>query len=928
MLRKTLLALGCAVLLAVGVVAGLAALALANLEQVLAWSLERLLPNTEVVVKRVRLQNWNELDVTELELKSAATGDRLIVLDGGRMKFAYRKLLGGQLEEIELTSPRVRIAPDFINLLRADRGDNSNDAPTERSVPDSWAVRHLIIHDARLLLPASEQLPLDLRARFSLDWRDLDISPDHKSEPLEIRIDEVSATWTDAEDAAARIQEIDLAFTLAGIFVDRRIERIRVASGAVRLAADSWQAIREHLSDRPDSPDDSASAAAPDDRWVVGSFSMVGIAFELTDLPDPLQSARFTLDLEAPDAGGDGQISLIIRDPDLLGTAQQDPPLFAANEIDLRFTLPGVRAGHIDYIEIKNPAIHLGGAAPSTEPSVPTDLSGIPNLTFGQILVQYGEFTLDTRATGGPLATARFAFDLRGSGTAPEVSETPQAITLWDVQVRADPDDPQPILGVDAATVGFTVREALDSRHIREVTTSGGRLRIGDALARLMARINENSDRGTTEPVDGSQVWTVGKLDVSGIRTRLDDIQGGISDIFLTINSEFRDVPLGLAASDLLDEVHTLEFADFEIRSPVNRAVRILTLRSVFVRFTINELLRSEIREVVILRPTIYLNQDLFIYMEQQTQRNGQSAPPGEGMATARNWRIGELEAKFGRLVIGAGTDRDVGLPLGFETRVQNLSFENLADLQIDAALQIPRQSYVFETYQIELIDVEGDLQFSYPPEAGVQNLVQKLDIHGIRWRQFEAGASWISVTFDRQGINGLFGGELYTGYLNGGFSFFFQNQSPWIGWISGSGIDTSAITEVISPQNFQMTGPLDFDAQVDAFSANIDRVIANFSITEPGEMKITRLDDLIARIPDTWTAIRQSSARIGLETLRDYAYTEAGGRLWFVRSQGVLNLDLDGPTGKRTFEFVLHDGDASAGLWQTGTLGKTDDNQ
>ncbi|MFY8216330.1 MAG: hypothetical protein ACOVMP_06990, partial [Chthoniobacterales bacterium] len=110
---------------------------------------------------------------------------------------------------------------------------------------------------------------------------------------------------------------------------------------------------------------------------------------------------------------------------------------------------------------------------------------------------------------------------------------------------------------------------------------------------------------------------------------------------------------------------------------------------------------------------------------------------------------------------------------------------------------------------------------------------------------------------------------------------------------------------------------------QLDAFSKKIDRVIGKFSITEPGEMRITKMDDLLGRIPGEWPAIKASSTRLALETIRDYAYTEAGGNLWFVQSQGVLKLNLAGPTGNRDFEVVLHDGDASQGLWQDQSWGK-----
>jgi len=172
-------------------------------------------------------------------------------------------------------------------------------------------------------------------------------------------------------------------------------------------------------------------------------------------------------------------------------------------------------------------------------------------------------------------------------------------------------------------------------------------------------------------------------------------------------------------------------------------------------------------------------------------------------------------------------------------------------------------------------------------------------------------------VTFDEKGINGSFGGKVYRGDVSGGFSFFFQSDSPWIGWVSGRGISLRQFTNVIAPQNFQMSGPLEFRLQMDAQGHKIDRVLGEFRVTKPGRMVIGKIDDLIAMIPSTWNLVKQSSTRIALETLRDFDYTKAGGDFWFVQLQGVLRLALQGPTGSRNFDVVLHADDSPQGRWK-----------
>lgn len=904
-------------------ITGAVLLVLNNLEFITEWSIGRLLPGASVELKHVELHNWNEVRVQELQISSKKSGATLLRLEGGRMVFAYDELLSGKLREIDLVAPELTASPDLFALFSG-KGESS---PSERRVPPAWSVNSLQVNNARFTLPASDRLPVDIRAQFSMHWENLDLRSDAIHTTRELKIDAVSASWAGQETAIAHIQNIAIDVSLAGLFEERRIESITLGSGSITMDGDGWQKI-QHL-EIPQTPSDSDKPAK--DPWTLGMLEITGIDVHLKDLAAPLGAAHFKISgilQELGNRSDDTPVSEIrLQEIQVQSTPEESPPLLTLDEVLLRFTFSELITRKIRDIELTNPSISIRtelstipkrSGPPRGTRLESSDPAALPDWQIGRLSSRYAELSYNPQKPGEPIITTRLAFDFQNIGTSEEVFDQLHNLVIWDLQLRESIDEPRPILEVDSANVSFSLKEILSEKTIRQVSTSGGRLRIGEALATLIAARTPASDTAPGSTSDNAG-WRVGKLDITGIRTRLDDARPDVSDIFLTINTELDNVPLGMAATELLDEVRMLEFSDVEIRSPVNREILILKLRSVFVRFTINELLKNEIREVVILRPTIYLNQDLFIYMERATARNENAAPTPD----RPNWTIDSVETKFGRLVIGSGSGSDVGLPLGFESKVQNLSFDRLAELQIDAALQIPKQSYIFKNYQIELESVEGDLRFSYPPEKGVQNLVQKLDIQGIRWRQFEAGTSWIAVTFDRQGINGQFGGEAYTGYVNGGFSFFFQNDSPWIGWVSGEGIDTAQLTDVISPQNFQMTGPLTFELQIDAFSKNIDRIIGGFSITEPGEMRITKMDDLLTRIPESWSAIKSSSTRIALETLRDYTYTEAAGRLWFVQSQGILNLDLLGPTGKRAFEIVLHDGDASQGLWQDESWGK-----
>ena len=153
----------------------------------------------------------------------------------------------------------------------------------------------------------------------------------------------------------------------------------------------------------------------------------------------------------------------------------------------------------------------------------------------------------------------------------------------------------------------------------------------------------------------------------------------------------------------------------------------------------------------------------------------------------------------------------------------------------------------------------------------------------------------------------------MYSGNVGGGVSFFFGDESPWIGWFSGTGVDLRQLTDLIAPENFSLSGPLDVVLQTNARAREIDRIEGTYTAPRPGRMEIGKIDDLLARIPDEWSGIKKSAMRVALENLRDFDYDSGSGALSFAGGQGVFDLKLQGPLGSRKFTVNLH-ADGSAG--------------
>ncbi len=582
--------------------------------------------------------------------------------------------------------------------------------------------------------------------------------------------------------------------------------------------------------------------------------------------------------------------------------------LFSLKAGSIGFDFQKLATRELTSLELVEPVIDLTpgffalfGPPKSTDKTVAQDDDG---WKISQILCKYGELNVTGIHPKDLKITSKFAFDIHGL-FAKEGQD--QTLTFWEV--LATPSHGPPIVSLDLVTAVVNPVN-LRSGKINSLALNGGTLNIGERLLSLFAG---DGGGGSGTPAMNLILET---LSIKRINIRLEDDRNIAPDIQFALNTSLSNIPLSQAASALGEEIQHIEIADLEILSPYDPLAKVLTIRSLAFEFTLAGLLRREVQAIHVSGPSIYVSPDLFWYMEDAQKRFGGLSDDNPSAQPAQpGWMVQQFTLVDGNLILGSGGRSNYGLPLTFRTSAQDVSLENLASLRAQAVLEIPSQQYNFEQYQLEFTSQAGELRLAYPPEQN--NLVGTIQLDVIRWRQYRASEAWVSVTFDQTGINGAFGGSTYKGYSSGGFSFFFNTEAPWIGWVSGKGLDLRQLTDVISPQNFQMTGPLDFQLQVDAKRALIQRVKGNLQTTKPGRLKISKLDDLLARIPDTWAGLKKDSTRIALETLRDFDFETCIGDFWFVDSQGIFDLALQGPSGSRKFEVVLHADDSAVGQWK-----------
>ena len=567
------------------------------------------------------------------------------------------------------------------------------------------------------------------------------------------------------------------------------------------------------------------------------------------------------------------------------------------------FSFDDLRRRQLGEIRLVHPNIRI---SPELFQILPSGGGGgsLPPWAARRIVCEYAEILCEGFGPTSPSVSLKCAFDWSEPGADPK---TPLDLTAWDIQVSA-PGYPDEFLVLDRVDIDFTAKGILTKHEIEGVEVAGGRLVLGAALQQILS-----GPPASSQPAHPAAAWVIRKLVLQGLGVRIEDKRETAGNISFQINSTLTDLSLSQAATTIGSEEQSVEIADVSIVSPYDPFTKVLTMRSVVLRFTLAGLLHSELAGVTIREPSVYVGQDLFWYMEDAQDRLAEKSagPAGPG------WKIGTLQVADGRLIVGSSGHSKYGLPLNFHAEARDIALDNLATLKIQTVFEIPAQTTSFPDYQLEVSTQKGDLQFAYPPEKNENNLVGKVYFDKLRWRQYEAADAWLSATFDSSGINGAFGGSAYGGYLKGGFSFLFDDEAPWIGWLSGTKVDLKRLTDIISPQNFRMTGPLDFKLQMDAFGTRIERVKGKFNTLRPGRMKIGKLDDLLANIPETWSNLKKSSTRVALETLRDFEYTKASGDCWFVDNQGILGLKLQGPLGSRNFEVVLHADESKEGRWK-----------
>lgn len=876
------------VLLAIALAGGIGGVvAYRKLTGLTVWFVNRSNPKLKLSAGRIQLESWPaSVRVENVRLELRATGEEVVAIPAAIVTFDWRDLPARRIDRVEILQPTLIMRESLFAGGGTAAGDERRESPT-----GLWYVEEFVVRDgmADIDVEASPRMTF----KFGTELRRVYLSDDTRFSTSEQELVVRGLEVRDDDGALlGRVNEMKVRLRLDRI-AEGQVEAVSVGGVSLRVAPGSLK-----YRSRADEPD-GGTRQGTWDRWRVGEFRMEDAELRVEGFGPgvPEMSAKVSLRLENFGPGGalEPQVLRVTE----LAVSDAEGELVGVEDLEVRFSPRGLLVRKtVDAVTVRGTSLRVTPALLALAKLAPAGEGGEPSeWRIAELTLADGH--LSVSGLGLPEINGDFGVRLEDFGPG---SESPdQTLTLSNLRTpgaigRA------PIAQVEELTFRFSPAGVLERREIEGIEIRAPVLRLGDELRALTGASRQERPK----PAASGAPWKAKSIAVRGGTVILEDLGFGMPPVEFRVDTALQDVALPPDATSGGDAPQTVELADLTVYSPLDPFVPVVSLRTVFLRFTLAGLLARRLDDVVVLNPTIFVGKDLFWYLDEM-KRRGAAADGAPAAEPEPAWRVERLRAWFGKLVIARGGEPQVALPLSFETEANNLDLGNVRQTELKLNLVIPRGDYAFPAYKLEFHRLAGTIEFGLPPEEDANNLVHTLRVAEARWRQFEGRDIWLSVTYDADGIYGRFGGAAYAGYVNGAFDFLMRDGSPWTGWVTASDVGLEPLTQLMAPESFKMTGPADLRVEANGMTRQVERLKGKWTASAGGRMEIGKLDALLEKVPADWPALKQSLLRIGLEALRDFEYDSADGDFWYAAREGKLDLQLAGPGGARHFDVVLH---------------------
>jgi hypothetical protein len=847
-----------------------------HLTRLVVGAVNRAYPGLQLSAKTVAFTSVGQLDLKAVHLRARHDGLEAVSIPSAQVRFSWPELRRQTIREIIIEQPSLRVNDALLTALEL----NGNESVASASgVP--WRVEKLTIKGGTARLEFAG-LPT---ARFGFTLQFAEEAPAQN----QVAISALRVRAPGAEDDALTIPFLKLSASLD----DLRHGKIRglvVASPKVLITDALLAAL-------PKQPANHAAEPA----WSVEQLSVRDGSIHLALASWPLVDCVFSAQAQNPLTDGGAEVVLTAIH---VGMGREEADALSVARARLAVTADGLRHRTIQEVEIDDPQVKVSDQLLVWRPpqmEAAASAGEEPPWQLQRLAIKRGHARVDL--AGAPLAEFGFGLHLEKATPLADAAAELQSAEVLDLALRTREPGVEPFLRIPAIRAEFRLPELLKQQRLARVSVEHLDFRYGTPFRELIASGAKPALPAKPASAEPTTPYTIGELRLSDGRIHLDDLGFGVPGIECRVQTTFRELALAADAGAGGHELQTIELSQIALRSPLDPFFTVLELDSIFVRFTLAGLWKREIDEVAIVRPTLAIGPDLFWYVDRMQQNQAVPNAPPAIADDGPPWSVRTFSATSGQLVLALEGQSRVALPMPFESHAESLNFRRLSDLRLKLNIEMPEQDYDYPGYELALRGVSGRIEFSLPMRRSSNNVVNTLRLRDVRWKNFRGRDVFLDVTYDERGVFGNLSGKGYTGLLRGQFNFLLADNSPWNGWVSGTHVDLGAVTQVLAPEKFSLTGPADFRLTVTALGPDIQSVRGDYRARAKGTMRIGKLDDIIRELPGDWTSVKRALSRISLETLRDFTYDTAHGDFNFTGLTGAVHLDLRGPAGSRKIE-------------------------
>jgi hypothetical protein len=435
--------------------------------------------------------------------------------------------------------------------------------------------------------------------------------------------------------------------------------------------------------------------------------------------------------------------------------------------------------------------------------------------------------------------------------------------------------------------------------HVAKVEVIGGQL-FTKPLYAAMDQIGAGNSNGLD--------WVIGRLEISRGTVMLDNL---VADTSIPVRLGVRNpiVLNGLrlgkpdASPEMMQE-RMAEIVNVAIVSPVDPLSPVFFFPLTRVRFTYAEIWHHHIREIDLVRPTMFLGEDLFWLTKEFKSANTPTATQGP----AAPWVVAHLEVQYGQLAVNAFGQPVVHFPFYFDTKVDDIRLDQLDQISAKASIPIQHLNQNYPDYKVRIVDLHGNLYFSWPPsDPTANNVYNHIQIAELSWNNIPVKDLDTSLTFDPNGVYGKLYGKCEGGQLAGNFEFYYSKGFTWNVNLFADKVNCQPIAEKLAGKYLNLTGELDGNITVQGKATEILNCNGSLDMPNPGNLEIKSMDALLDRIPADMMTLKRDAMKIAISAFQTYPYDSGQLKIDYKPVGGVGSLNLSGPRGARQFEVYLH---------------------